>query len=265
MTKKAEIILEVKNLTKKFDDFVAVNDISFTVNEGEILGFLGPNGAGKSTTINCLLGVVDKDGGEIRMFGKDVSKHRVEVMQNVNYCSAEYVLPWNLTLYENLLVYANLYEVKNPKQRVLEILNELDMDDLRNRIIRSFSLGQRARANFCKALINKPKLLLLDEPMASMDPDVVDRGIKLIKGIQKEEKITILYTSHNMWEIEQVASNVVFINHGKVIATGSPLELTRQELELEAKEPNLREVFIHLSRRREDRSGGQARRKNEPN
>lgn len=246
MSKK---ILEVVNLSKKFGDFVAVDGISFSVAEGEILGFLGPNGAGKSTTINCLLGVVERDSGEVRMFGKDLQKHRVEIMKNVNYCSAEYVLPWNLTLYENLLVYAHLYEVKNAKKRVNDVIGELEMNDMRNKIIRSLSLGQRARANFCKALLNKPKLLLLDEPMASMDPDVVDRGIRLIKRIQKEEKMTILYTSHNMWEIEQVANNVVFINHGKVIAQGSPLELTRQELELEAKEPNLREVFIQLSRR----------------
>lgn len=249
MAKSKPPVLEVKDLTKKFGDFTAVDGISFSVKEGEILGFLGPNGAGKSTTINCLLGVVEKDSGLIKMFGKDVTKSRTEVMKNVNYCSAEYVLPWNLTLYENLLVYAHFYEVKEPKKRVLEVLSDLDMMEFKRRNIRSLSFGQRARANLCKALINHPKLLLLDEPMASMDPDVVDRGIELIKKIQKEEKMTILYTSHNMWEIEQVANEVVFVNHGKVIAQGSPLELTRQELALEAKEPNLREVFIQLSRR----------------
>lgn len=242
-------VLEVKNLVKNFGDFTAVSDLTFSVDEGQVLGFLGPNGAGKSTTINCLLGVVEKDSGEIKMFGKDLASHRVEVMGKVNYCSAEYILPYSLTLYENLLVYAYYYGVKNAKARVLEVLNELEMADLKGARIRSLSLGQRARANFCKALINKPKLLLLDEPMASMDPDVVDKGIKLIKKIQKEEKMAILYTSHNMWEIEQVADDVVFVNHGKIIARGTPLELTRQELKLEAKEPNLREVFIELSRR----------------
>lgn len=242
-------ILEVKNLVKDFGSFKAVDDISFEVLEGEVTGFLGPNGAGKSTTINCLLGVVEKDSGQIKMFGKDVSKHRVEVMKNVNYCSAEYVLPWNLTLYENLLVYAKFYEVRDAKGRIEEVLSQFELLESKNKSIRSLSLGQRARANLCKALISKPKLLLLDEPMASMDPDVVDKGIKLIKQIQKKEKMTILYTSHNMWEIEQVANDVIFVNHGKIIAQGSPLELTRQELELEAKEPNLREVFIQLSRK----------------
>lgn len=249
MTKKSPVVLEVKNLSKKFDDFVAVDNISFGLEEGQILGFLGPNGAGKSTTINCLLGVVEKDGGEIRMFGKDLVKHRTEIMKYVNFCSAEYVLPWNLTLYENLLVYAKFYEVEDARKRIEDVLGEFELTESKNKIIRSLSLGQRTRANLCKALINKPKLLLLDEPMASMDPDVVDKGIRLIKKIQKEEKMTILYTSHNMWEIEQVANDVIFVNHGKIIAQGSPLDLTRQELELEAKEPNLRDVFIQLSRR----------------
>lgn len=252
MAKKSQAILEVKNLTKKFGGFVAVDNISFDIREGQILGFLGPNGAGKSTTINCLLGVVEKDGGEIKMFGKDLASNRSEIMKNVNYCSAEYVLPWNLTLYENLLVYSQFYEVDGAKKRISEVLSQFELTDSRDKIIRSLSLGQRTRANLCKALISKPKLLLLDEPMASMDPDVVDKGIKLIKKIQKQEKMTILYTSHNMWEIEQVANDVVFINHGKIIAQGSPLELTRQELELEAKEPNLREVFIQLSRRKNE-------------
>jgi len=249
---KSKPVLEVHSLVKKFGDFTAVSDLTFSVDEGQVLGFLGPNGAGKSTTINCLLGVVERDSGEIKMFGKDLTGHRVEVMGKVNYCSAEYILPYSLTLYENLLVYAHYYEVKNAKERVLEVLEDLEMADLKGTRIRSLSLVQRARANFCKALINKPKLLLLDEPMASMDPDVVDKGIKLIKRIQKEEKMTILYTSHNMWEIEQVADDVVFVNHGKIIAQGTPLELTRQELKLEASEPNLREVFIELSRRQMD-------------
>ena len=242
-------VLEVKNLVKKFKSFVAVDNISFSIEEGEILGFLGPNGAGKSTTINCFLGVIKPDGGEIKIFGKGLIKNRSEIMQKVNYCSAEYHMPWNLSVYESLLVYSTLYQVGSAKKRILELLELFDVSDLRNKRIRELSFGQRARVSIAKSLLNHPRLLLLDEPMASMDPDVVDRGIRLIKKIQKEEKISILYTSHNMWEIEQVADKVVFINHGKVIAQGTPLELTQQELKLEAKEPNLREVFIHLSRR----------------
>lgn len=243
-----KVILEVKNLVKKFGNFVAINDISFSVEEGQILGFLGPNGAGKSTTIYCILGLIAPDEGKITIFGKDILKKRSEILKQVNYASAEFILPWNLTVWENLFVYSRLYEVSDAKKRIAELLEIFEITHLKDKIIRDFSTGQRARANLCKALLNKPKLLLLDEPMASMDPDVVDKGIKLLKQIQKEEGMTIIYTSHNMWEIEEIANNVIFINHGKIIARGTPLELTQKVLKLEAGEPNLRDVFIHLSR-----------------
>lgn len=241
-------VLEVKNLVKKFNNFVAVDDISFTVNEGQILGFLGPNGAGKSTTIYCILSLLARDRGEIKVFGKDISSHRSEILQQMNYAAAEFILPWNLTVWENLLVYAKLYNVSDSKVRVRQLLSTFEISHLANKKIRELSAGERARAGFCKAFLNRPKLLLLDEPMASMDPDIVDRGIALIRQIQKEEKITILYTSHNMWEIEEIAGRVIFINHGKIVATGTPLELTKKVLQLEAKEPDLREVFIRISR-----------------
>ena len=245
-------ILEVKNLKKSFGPpaggFTAINDISFAVKEGEILGFLGPNGAGKSTTIYCILGLIEPDEGQIKIFGKDILKHRSEILKQTNYASAEYILPWNLSIWENLLVYAKLYEVANAKQRITELLEVFEMTHLKNKATRDLSTGLRARANLCKALLNKPKLLLLDEPMASMDPDVVDKGISLLKTIQKEEGMTILYTSHNMWEVEQVANRVIFLSHGKIMASGTPLELTQKVLKLEGEEPNLRDVFIHLSR-----------------
>lgn len=249
MSKKSSPILEVTNLVKRFGDFVAVNGVSFTLDEGQILGFLGPNGAGKSTTINSILGIIKPEEGQIKIFGKDLNKRRSEIMQEVNYCSAEYNLPWNITVYESLLFYSKLYQVKKPKERILELLQLFNIPDLKNKTVRSLSFGQRARANLCRSLLNKPRLLLLDEPMASMDPDVVDKGIRLLLKVQKDYGMSILYTSHNMWEIEQVANKVIFINHGKVIAQGTPLELTQNEVELEAKEPDLREVFIQLSRR----------------
>lgn len=241
-------ILEVKNLKKSFNSFTAIDDISFSLEEGEILGFLGPNGAGKSTTIYCILGLVEPDEGEIKIFGKDIVRHRSEILKNVGYASAEFNLPWNLTIWENLLVYAKLYEVPNARKRIAELLEIFEMTNLRDSAIRDLSTGLRARTNLCKALLNKPKLLLLDEPMASMDPDVVDKGIKLLKTIQKEDGITILYTSHNMWEIEEIANNVIFINYGRIVASGTPVELTQEVLKLEGEEPNLRDVFIHLSR-----------------
>ncbi|MBI3342033.1 ABC transporter ATP-binding protein [Candidatus Curtissbacteria bacterium] len=249
MSKNSTLILEVKNLAKKFGDYVAVDGISFDIKESEILGFLGPNGAGKSTTINCILGLIKPEVGTIRIFGKDLFKKRSEIMQEVNYCSAESNLPWSLTVNECLRAYSALYAVKNASTKIDELLERFEIAEFKNKRMRNLSFGQRARASLCKALLNDPKLLLLDEPMASMDPDVVDRGIKLLLKIQKETGMSVLYTSHNMWEIEQVASKVVFVNHGKVMAQGTALELTRQEVQLEAKEPDLREVFIQLSRK----------------
>lgn len=250
MKQNSRPVLEVKNLVKRFGDFTAVSGVTFDVKEGEIVGFLGPNGAGKSTTINCVLGIIKPEEGEIKIFGKDLQKKRSEIMEEANYCSAEYNLPWSLTVYESLLVYAKIYQVENAKQRIAELMELFEISDYRGTQLRNLSFGQRARASLCKALLNKPRLLLLDEPMSSMDPDVVDKGIKLLLKIQKENKMSILYTSHNMWEIEQVANRVIFINHGKVMAQGTPLELTRQEVALESKEADLREVFIRLSRRK---------------
>lgn len=245
---ESKYILEVKNLAKKFGDFCAIDSVSFNLKEGEILGFLGPNGAGKSTTINCILGVIKPDIGEIRIFGRDISKNRSEIMEKVNYCSAEYNILWHLKVYEALKVYCYLYEVKNSKERIDDILEQMEATEFKNKFMRDLSFGQRTRMSLCKSLLNNPKLLLLDEPMASMDPDMVDKGIKLIKKIQKESKISILYTSHNMWEIEQIADEVVFINHGKVAAQGTPLDLTRKHLKLDTSKPNLREVFISLAK-----------------
>ncbi|OGD84493.1 hypothetical protein A2696_01390 [Candidatus Curtissbacteria bacterium RIFCSPHIGHO2_01_FULL_41_13] len=248
MARKADIVLEVKNLVKKFDDFVAVDDISFTLGEGQVLGLLGPNGAGKSTTIFCILGLIEKNSGEVKIFGKDFASNRSEILTSVNYASNESQLPWNLTVFENLLVFAHLYTINDVKKRIMELLDVFEISNLRKNMVRDLSSGQRARLSLVKAFLNRPKLLLLDEPMASMDPDVVDKGITLIKNLQKEEKMSILYTSHNMWEIEEIANDIIFINHGKIVAKGSPIDLTKKVLKGGAREPNLREVFIHISR-----------------
>ena len=241
-------VLRVNHLAKSFGDYAALADVSFSVGEGEIVGFLGPNGAGKSTTLFCILGLIEPDGGSIEILGRDISRHRSEILQQTNFCSAEFSLAWNLSLQENLLVFARLYGVAGAKARIPELTEQFGLAHLRRKLIRELSLGQRARANLCKAFLNRPRLLLLDEPMASMDPDVVDRGITLIRRIQREEQISIVYTSHNMWEIEQLASNIVFINHGKVVAQGTPLELTRGVLDAASNDANLREVFIQISR-----------------
>jgi ABC-2 type transport system ATP-binding protein len=249
----SSVVLRVNRLAKAFGGFVAVQDVSFTVHAGEIVGFLGPNGAGKSTTLFCILGLIDGDGGSIEIDGQDIARRRSEILKSTNYCSAEFTLAWNLTLQENLLVFSRLYGVRNAKTRIAELLELFELTPLKGKLIRELSLGQRARANLCKAFINRPKLLLLDEPMASMDPDVVDRGIRLIKSIQQAEGVSIVYTSHNMWEVEQLATSIVFINHGRVVAEGTPLQLTRRILDSGSSDANLREVFIQISRQSADR------------
>jgi ABC-2 type transport system ATP-binding protein len=245
----ASSVLRVQHLGKSFGGFVAIDDVSFTLERGEIVGFLGPNGAGKSTTLFCILGLIERDAGSIEILGRDIRGHRSEVLQRTNFCSAEFTMAWNLSVGENLLVFARLYGVPHARQRIAELTEMFDLAHLRNKLIRELSLGQRARANLCKAFLNRPRLLLLDEPMASMDPDVVDRGITLIRQIQQAEQISIVYTSHNMWEIEQLASKIIFINHGRVVAQGTPLELTRNVLDAGSSDANLREVFIQISRR----------------
>jgi ABC-2 type transport system ATP-binding protein len=241
-------VLRVEHLAKSFGSFVAIQDVSFTVGVGEIVGFLGPNGAGKSTTLFCILGLIERNGGSIEILGHDISEHRSEMLGQTNFCSAEFTMAWNLTVWENLLVFARLYGVRDARTRIRELTELFELSHMRNKLIHQLSLGQRARANLCKAFLNRPRLLLLDEPMASMDPDVVDKGITLIRQIQREERISIVYTSHNMCEIEQLATNIIFINHGRVVARGTPLELTRGVLDAQSSDANLREVFIQISR-----------------
>ncbi len=182
----SKVILEVKNLTKEFSGgfslkkfkrdkpTVAVDNLSFKIHEGEIVGLLGPNGAGKTTTIQMLLGTTTKTSGEIKYFGKDFYKHRSEIMEEVNYASAYTKLPPRLTVQENLMVYARIFEVNNAQARVTRLLSEFDMSEFKNKQVMSLSAGQTTRVTMAKAFLNYPKLLLLDEPTASLDPDIAE-------------------------------------------------------------------------------------------
>lgn len=224
----AKPIIEVKNLTKKFGSFTAVDKISFSVNPAEIVGFLGPNGAGKTTTIQMLLDLVTPTSGTIKMFGKNTKKSREEVLNRVNFSSAYVALPYNLKVWENLSTFGRLYGVKNIKQKVGELADFFEIRDLMHKMTGSLSSGQATRVNLTKALINDPELLLLDEPTASLDPDVADRTRKLLLQIQSARGVTVLYTSHNMVEIEEICNRVIFINHGKITDTGTPKELVKK-------------------------------------
>ncbi|EKE13595.1 MAG: hypothetical protein ACD_12C00894G0002 [uncultured bacterium] len=221
-------VLEVKNLTKKFGSFSAVDNISFDLKEGEILGLLGPNGAGKTTAIQMLLGITIPDSGEIRYFGKDFFIHPQYCLSRLNFTSAFNNLQGRTTVWENLLVFAGLYQVKNYASKIKKLVSRFEMDDLVHKRYFDLSTGQKTRANFIKALINEPEIILMDEPTASLDPDIADKTLTFIEELRKERPITILYTSHNMAEVTRICDRVIFLDKGKIVAQDTPLELTKK-------------------------------------
>lgn len=221
-------VLQVKNLTKRFGAFTAVDRISFELREGEVLGLLGPNGAGKTTTIQILLGITTPNSGEIRYFEKDFSQNRQDCLQMINYTSAFNTLQSRTTVWENLLVFANLYLIDNPKKKIMELVEYFEIKDLLDSQYKYLSSGEKTRVNFIKALLNDPKIILMDEPTASLDPDIADKTLSLIEQIKKNKKISILYTSHNMNEIDRICDRVIFLSQGKIVAEDTPLNLTKK-------------------------------------
>ena len=220
-------ILAVNNLSKKFKDKVAVNDISFSLQEGEILGLLGPNGAGKTTTLQMLLGVLTPTTGLIKYFGKDLGENRTEILEEVNFSSTYTKLPWRLSVKENLTFISYLYQIKNRQSRIKEIVKIFKIEQLINMPMTDLSAGQLTRVNLAKAFINYPKLLLLDEPTASLDPDVATYIRDFLLEERKKFNVSIIITSHNMAEVEEVCDRVIFINNGKIIANDTPVGLAK--------------------------------------
>lgn len=220
-------ILEVSHLTKRFGAFTAVDDISFRVNEGEIVGLLGPNGAGKTTTLSMLIDLIEPTSGTIRMFGWDLKTHRAEILKQANFCSAYTRAPWRLTVWEHLYVFARIYEVENPKRRVDEMLEEFHLTKQQRVLIGDLSSGNIARLNLCKAFINEPRLVLMDEPTSSLDPDIADRVRETIKRKTVDHNTAILISSHNMAEVEELCGRVLFMNKGKMVAEGTPEKLAK--------------------------------------
>lgn len=218
-------ILEAKNLSKQFGKLKAVDNVSFGLKEGEILGFLGPNGAGKTTTIQMLLGVLTPTEGEVFYFGKNLVHNREEILEQVNFSSTYTNLPWDLTVWENLHFISYLYKIENRKQRVEEMIDVFKLKELKHKRIVELSAGQVTRVNVAKAFINKPRVLLLDEPTASLDPDVAGYIREFILNERKHFKVSIVFTSHNMAEVEELCDRVIFINHGKIIANDTPEKL----------------------------------------
>lgn len=223
-----EVVLEVRDLAKNYGTFRAVDGISFSVLRGKVVGFLGPNGAGKTTTIQMLLGITQVSSGNITYFGKNFFTHRQACLQRINFTSAFNTLMGRISVMENLLIYAGLYEVQHPKKKIKELAEYFEIDNLMNELYHNISAGQKTRVNMVKALLNDPELILMDEPTASLDPDIADKVLTLIEELKRERNLAILYTSHNMSEITRVCDEVIFLDHGAIVAQDTPVNLTKR-------------------------------------
>ena len=236
-------IVELQEVCKRYNGVEALKRINLQVRKGEILGLLGPNGAGKTTAIHIVLGLLTPTSGTVKVFGYSPIEQRFHVLPRLNFSSAYANLPYNLTALQNLHLYARLYNVKDAKKKIEELLGIFQISHLRNRHSGIFSSGEQTRLNLCKAFLNDPELLLLDEPTASLDPDMADLVRRVILKVHQEKQNTIVYTSHNMPEVEMVCDRVVFIHRGEKKAEGT----TRDVLE-QFKTQNLEEVFIRIAR-----------------
>lgn len=236
-------VIEVRRLTKVFEGIRAVDEVSFTVEEGEILGLLGPNGAGKTTLIQMMLGLITPTAGEITILGLDLRRHAETLLSQVNFSSTYVSMPTSLTLYENLCVFAKLYGVSQADAKIDGLLERFEITRLKHTLTRKLSSGQMTRLSLIKSLLNCPKILFLDEPTASLDPDIADKTRTLLRSIRDERRLTLFYTSHNMKEMEEISDRILFLHQGKILATGTPAEIVRLY-----QEENLEEVFLKVAR-----------------
>jgi ABC-2 type transport system ATP-binding protein len=238
-----ETVLEVSRLCKTFRGPPAVDDVSLSLARGEILGLLGPNGAGKTTILHMLLGLITPTSGRIAMFGMDLDAHRLDILARVNFTSAYISMPTNLRVWENLEVFARLYGVRRRRQRIDETLELLEIPQVKNRTTGELSSGQITRLNLCKALIPEPEILFLDEPTSSLDPDIASKVRRVLRRIRDEKGVSMVYTSHNMREVEQMCDRVVFLAKGEKIMEGTPEELRRS-----SRSASLEDLFLTIAR-----------------
>ena len=236
-------VLTVTNLRKLYGDTIAVDAISFSVQLGEIVGLVGPNGAGKTTTINTILGVLQPTSGTILIDGVDLSKHRSRALQCTNFEAVYAPLPGNLTVVQNLRIFAMLYNVKNISTRIEELLQQFELDRFRNTKCGVLSSGEQTRVSLAKAMLNSPKLLLLDEPTASLDPAIAQEIRAKLRDFSSAGSGGVLWTSHNMHEVAEVCDRVLFLSHGKILLEGDPKRLPREH-----GKNSLEELFLTVAR-----------------
>jgi ABC-2 type transport system ATP-binding protein len=237
--------IDVRHLRKVYGEVVAVDDLTFSVPRGAVLGLLGGNGAGKTTTIAMLLGLLEPTAGEIRVLGVDMLKRRYAALPRMNFSSPYVDLPHRLTVRQNLLFYGRLYGVKDLARRIDEIAEHMQIGPFLDRRSGKLSAGQKTRVALAKALINSPEVLLLDEPTASLDPDTADWVRGYLKDYQHETHATIMLASHNMSEVERLCDDVILLQAGRVFERGSPREL----IERFGRE-DMEEVFLDMARGR---------------
>ncbi len=235
--------LEVKELRKSYGDLIAVDGISFAVRPGEIVGLLGPNGAGKTTTINMLLGVLLPEAGSIRIEGRDIARERSRAIACTNFAAVYAPLPGNLTVYQNLKIFGLIYGITPLTQRVDALIEEYELERFRNIRCGALSSGEQTRVSLAKAMLNNPRLLLLDEPTASLDPASARDIRAKIRESATRDRRGVLWTSHNMYETEAVCDRVLFLSHGKILLEGSPKQLL-----IEHGMATLEDLFVAVAR-----------------
>jgi ABC-2 type transport system ATP-binding protein len=236
----------VRDLVKRFPRTTALAGVSFDLRVGEVLGLLGPNGAGKTTTLHVLLGLIRPTAGTVRLFGRD-PHHSKAALARVAFASPEALMDWRLTVEENLRVYAGLYGV--PRTGIGPAIDALELGSEARTRFGDLSLGLQTRAGLARALLNDPRLLILDEPTSSLDPDIADKTRRFLLRVRRERDLAILYTSHNMAEVEDVCNRVLFLHHGRIVAEGTPLEVSRRVLGSDSLDAAaLHEVFLKISR-----------------
>ena len=220
-------VVKVSNLVKIFDKRKIIKNISFDVSENSVVGILGKNGAGKTTLLGMLMGLISPSSGKIEILGKDLNKKKNEILPKINFQSPYVDLPKKMTVEQNLYFYSRLYGIKNFKDIINDLIDKLKMKDLIKKSYGSLSAGQKTKVNLCKALINNPKLLLLDEPTASLDPETSIFIREFLLKFQKKNNSSILITSHNLDEIQSICSKIILLKFGTVVSDGNLNEILK--------------------------------------
>jgi len=242
-----KIVIEINNLSKNYETTLAVKSMSFKINKGQTIGLLGPNGCGKSTTIGMILGLIKPTTGNVMINGQNMENNRTDLLQKMNFISPYIELPKKLTIEENLQVYGRMYGVKNLDNKIYEIIEMLNLKEFRKRKTGELSSGQKNRVSLAKAFINDPEILLLDEPTASLDPDVADYVRGIIENFASNKQKTILIASHNMNEVERLCNEVMMMKGGEIIDKGKSADLISKH-----GRKNLEDFFLKIVREKNE-------------